>query len=97
VGLSRGFARPVGALAGVVARVVTPHALDVQRAAAPAVHQDGDPGQVSGGLVVVVPGNVEGCVAVHHRARQLVVVAHVQWRIYGQGSQFGGHCIVWFQ
>jgi len=77
--------------------MVTPHAFDVQRAAAPAVHQDGDPGQVSGGLAIVVPGNVEGRVAMNHRAGQLVVVAHIQGRIHGQRCKLGGHFSSEFQ
>lgn len=91
VGLCSRYARPVGALAGVGARMVAAHVLDVKRAAAAAVHQDGHTRQIFGGLAVVVPGDVEGRVAVHHGAGQLVVVAHVQGRIDGQRGQLGRH------
>lgn len=64
--------------------MVTLHTVDVQRAAARTVHQNADTGQLTGGLSVVVPGNVEGGIAVQHGAGDLVIVAHIERRIDGQ-------------
>lgn len=84
-------AGPIGTHACVIARMAALHALNIQRAAAPAVHQNADTRQLPSRLPIVVPCYVEGGISVYHGASHLIVVAHIKRRIIWKWRQFWWH------